>query len=114
MTMEFTITDIRDIEYIENAFDIAGQSAKGEVFKLYMAELHGRPMGGVVRIENAEGAGFEVGRVSFTVGSFPRPILVLTTFNSDVELIGKVLTLLADDSKMSDLVWKRRMDNLKK
>ena len=111
--MEFTVNDLSNMEDVAMMLEAAGTNAKGESFKLHVAELHGRPMGGMIRLENSEGMGFDVGRVGMTANSFSRPIVTLTTFNSCRELTGRFLMLCAT-TDASQLKWEKIMADAKK
>lgn len=109
MATEFQITDIRDMDQIEAALTHAGKNEKNEQFRLYVTkDAREQVVAGLIRLEGAKG-GYDVGRVHMTIGSFPRPVLVLTTFNSCKKLTAKVLGLLADEDALSKLVWDAKM-----
>lgn len=94
MAREFIVEDVR-LEEIEAALLAAGSNDAGESFKIYHSELNRVHVGSIIRLENESGSGFEVGRVHSTIGSFNRQVLVMTTFNSDCQLLANVMTHLA-------------------
>jgi len=98
MSIEFTVNDLGSMEDIETLMKVVGENAKGERFVLYTTELHNRPMGGLIRLEDANASGFEVGRVGMTTSSFSRPILTMTTFNSCNELTARLMSEIALDT----------------
>lgn len=108
MATEFQITDLRDMDQVEAALTHAGKNEANEQFRLYVTkDAREQVVAGLIRIEGAKG-GYDVGRVHMTVGSFPRPVVVMTTFNSCRKLTGRALALMADDDQLSQLVWEAK------
>jgi hypothetical protein len=100
MAKEFTVADV-DIDTITEALIEAGANDKGEKFVLYPGSVINdgqvirKNHGGIIRLEDEKGGGYEVGMIIPPMGNFGRPALVLTSFNSCSILIGRVLTIVA-------------------